>query len=226
MDELTGRERQAMESILDNEALTANLDDAAAQVLLDWGTAYARQAAQHPPGRGDADARLEEKLQATQRLMRAVNQRFDPAILTQFETDPQARTQADQRLLQQVLEQASIIWESQLAIPTDEQLIEFAQGELARSDTPQTLITTLRRFVEQHEGAPPVTQATAAEAPAHEQTAPQSTAPPTPPPEDATDAQELHRSVPREAWLRSLIGRLRTTLERLKREQNSQNPDR
>jgi hypothetical protein len=226
MDELTGRERQAMESILDNEALTANLDDAAAQVLLDWGTAYARQAAQQPPDRGDADALLEEKLQATHRLMRAVNQRFDPAILAQAETDQQARTQADQRLLQQVFEQASIIWESQLAIPTDEQLMEFAQAELAQSDTPQTLIKTLRRFVEQQEGAPPVTQATAPAAPAHEQAAPESTAPPAPTPEDATDAQERHRSLPRESWVRSLVGRFRTTLERLKREQNPHNPDR
>lgn len=220
MGELTGRERQAIETILDNEALTANLDDAAAQALLDWGIAYARQAAQHPSDLDGTDALLEERLQATHRLMRAVNQRFDPAILVQFETDPQAQTQADRRLLRQVFDQVSVILGYQLAIPTDGQLDEFTRGELAQAGTPQALITTLRRFVEQHVGAPPGTQTTAPEHLAHEPAATENPAPPAFTPADETDAQELRLPLSRESWVRSLIGRFRTTLERLKREQN------
>jgi len=41
MDELTRRAQDLAESILENESLTADLDDAAAKVLIDWGVACA-----------------------------------------------------------------------------------------------------------------------------------------------------------------------------------------
>lgn len=219
MDELTQRERQAIESILDNEALTANLDDAAAQVLLDWGTAYARQAAQHTTGLDDADAVLEEKLQATQRLMRAVNHRFDPATLAQFETDPQAQAQADHRLLRQVFEQTSIILGDQLVAPTDEQLLEFEQGELAQASTPPTMIATLRRFVEQYT-APAPPPAIVQESPAQEPAATEQMATPASAAVDEAGTQGLPPPLHGESWLTSLVGRFRIALARLKSKQN------
>jgi hypothetical protein len=41
MYEVSQRIERAAESILENERLTADLDDAAAQVLIDWGLACA-----------------------------------------------------------------------------------------------------------------------------------------------------------------------------------------
>ncbi|RIK39039.1 MAG: hypothetical protein DCC55_19305 [Chloroflexi bacterium] len=219
MGELTPRESQAMESILDNEALTSNLDDAAAQVLLDWGTAYAREIAQRTAGLDDAEALLEEKLQATHRLMRAVNQRFDPAILAEFESDPQARAQADRRLLKHLLEQAAVIEGAQLVKPADEQLIGFAQDELARAGTPQALITTLRRLVEQYLEPPPTPEAAA---PVSQKDEPAETEKPAAPSsvlaaEDEASVQAERQPVRWGPWVTRLAHRVRTALERLKK---------
>ena len=42
-DHLESRTRRAVESLLENESLTADLDDAAAKELLDWGIAHAKE---------------------------------------------------------------------------------------------------------------------------------------------------------------------------------------
>ena len=60
--------QRAVESILENEALTADLDDQAAGILLDWATSLARQAAQGVAGMDEASA--EEQFGARMRNVR------------------------------------------------------------------------------------------------------------------------------------------------------------
>jgi hypothetical protein len=60
--------QRAVESILENEALTADLDDQAGGLLLDWATSLARQAAQGVAGMDEASA--EEQFGARMRNVR------------------------------------------------------------------------------------------------------------------------------------------------------------
>ena len=69
------RAAQAAESILINEALTDELNDEAATLLLNWGVAWAERIA-HATARLDDEAAREEispKLKAIRKLMRQVN---------------------------------------------------------------------------------------------------------------------------------------------------------
>ena len=74
-DVLEQRERRAAESILENESLTADLDDKTAKELIDWGIAGAKTAAQGTAGLDDeqADEIISEHLRATRHMMRSVN---------------------------------------------------------------------------------------------------------------------------------------------------------
>lgn len=60
--------QRAVESILENEALTADLDDQAANLLLDWAMSLAKQAAQGVAGMDEASA--EEQFNARMRNVR------------------------------------------------------------------------------------------------------------------------------------------------------------
>ncbi|MBN1874276.1 MAG: hypothetical protein JXA33_08590 [Anaerolineae bacterium] len=73
---LKPRESRAAESLLENEALTAALDDTAAKVLLDWGVACAKMIAQSTAGLDDLEAEeaMAPRLRAIRRFMRLVNQ--------------------------------------------------------------------------------------------------------------------------------------------------------
>lgn len=66
------RRQRAAERVLENEALTADLDDDAAKVLLDWGLALADRAAHETATAPEADAALDERLAAVRRLLRRV----------------------------------------------------------------------------------------------------------------------------------------------------------
>jgi len=63
----------ALESVLENEALTADLDDNAAKVLLDWGMARVRLIHRLAIDMPDVEGYLSEQMRATRKLMRAVN---------------------------------------------------------------------------------------------------------------------------------------------------------
>ena len=119
MDELTQRVNRAAEGILENESLTADLDDAPAQALLDWGVACARMIAESTAGLGEVEAEkaMSPRLRATRRLMRLVSKWVA------------GRHQSG--LLIEVLEQAAIIY-----------------GKDFLSDDPLLMIASLRRLCE------------------------------------------------------------------------------
>ncbi len=100
MRELERRVQSAVESILGNESLTADLDDPAAKALLDWGIACAERIAGRTAGLNDEQAEeiIYRGLRATRRLMRLV-QRW-----------ASHQTGMDTALLDQILEQAAIIY--------------------------------------------------------------------------------------------------------------------
>jgi hypothetical protein len=135
MDDLKRRTQRAAERILENESLTADLDDDAAQVLLDWGVRCAEQIARDTVGlSGDlVEEAMYPRLRALRRLMRAVNRW---AI---------KRQPMDAETLAKMLEQAAIIYYGY--VPPDSIPQEaFRQQSLANS-TPET-ITRLRAFIE------------------------------------------------------------------------------
>ena len=69
------RARRAAESLLENESLTADLDDAAASKLLKWGTQLVKDIASETVGMDDeqADQVTYARMRATRKMMRSVN---------------------------------------------------------------------------------------------------------------------------------------------------------
>ena len=157
MDELNARIQQAAESILENEALTDNLDDEGGQALLDWGVALAKQVAQTTAGmdQAAAEAAMADKLGAVRRLLRAVNKRFDPTLIADLKTNDQATTEANTKLRDQVLEQAAIILAPHFTEPAAEPRASVVEKTLQPLDTPSALIASLRSFIDQHTAAQP-----------------------------------------------------------------------
>ena len=64
----------ALESLLENESLTADLDDEAAKVLLDWGMSHVRRIHRLAVDTPDPEGYVSEQMRATRKWMRAVNQ--------------------------------------------------------------------------------------------------------------------------------------------------------
>lgn len=139
MEGLEHRIAQAVESILENESLTADLDDAAAKELLDWGTACARRIARDTVGLGnmDADESMSPRLRAVRRLMRQIN----GWIARQTEMDAEARVSS----LAQVVEQAVIIYETGFTPPALQVRDAFLQQQLG---DPAQMIADLRKLIE------------------------------------------------------------------------------
>ena len=67
--------QRAIESIVENEALTADLDDQAASVLLDWAMSLARQTAQGVASmeEASADEQFETRMRNVRQFIRQVN---------------------------------------------------------------------------------------------------------------------------------------------------------
>jgi len=63
----------ALEGLLENESLTADLDDDAAKVLLDWGMSHVRLIHRLAVDTPDPEGYLYEQMRATRKRMRAVN---------------------------------------------------------------------------------------------------------------------------------------------------------
>lgn len=72
------RARQAAEQLLDDEGLTAEMQDAEAQTLLDWGIAFSRRLSEHTFGMDDISA--EEYLSAALPNLRRVIRRINKLI--------------------------------------------------------------------------------------------------------------------------------------------------
>ena len=142
MYEITRRIKRAAESILENERLTADLDDEAAKVLLNWGVARAEKVAGRTDGLGDSEAEaiISPRLRATRRLMRRVNR------WVANQADMAADEGAD--LLDQIIEQAAIIYGDGFVPPDDDQRAAFLTRGRELTGNPSQLIVELLDFLE------------------------------------------------------------------------------
>jgi Lon protease-like protein len=108
-ERLVRRIDRAAQSLLENETLTADVDDAAASVILDRGIAFARQIAQSTAGMDDAQAEeaMYDRMRAVRRLMRSVNR----WVATRRETS----AENSDRLWARIAAQAEILYCGSLA---------------------------------------------------------------------------------------------------------------
>ena len=145
-ERLAQRVHRVAESILDNERLTADLDDSAAKELLDWGLAAAKQIAQGTADVDDdeqAQEAMYPRLRATRRMMRAVN----IWVTTEREGDIEGSTRA----LDRIFEQASIIYGRAFTPPSTDQRDAFIHTQAKSIDHPPQMIANLRQFLERSE---------------------------------------------------------------------------
>lgn len=139
-NELAPRINRVVESILENESLTADLDDVAAKALLDWGVACAKVIAQSTASLDDIEAEdvMSPRMHATRRLMRLVNRQ----VSRQSHTDAGGGA----TLLTKVIEQATTIYGKDFTPPDNEQRNAFLKEGLI-SSSPQ-FIANLRALIE------------------------------------------------------------------------------
>ncbi len=109
MIEFQARIQRAAESILENETLTADLDDETARVLLDWGVERAQAIASETLEMDETQAEesMYQPMRALRKMLRTVNQ---------WVIDPQEGS------LEKILGQATIVYGS---IPDVEQQAIF-----------------------------------------------------------------------------------------------------
>jgi hypothetical protein len=142
-DGLENRVIQAVESILENETLTADLEDQSAKALLDWGVDWARDIALATAGLDDmmAGEAMSQRLRAVRRLMRAINK----WVGTQQGDDAEKSF----NLISRILEQAAILYDQEGAPPIDTVQLEVFRGlryEFAGNQL--EMVAAVRRAVE------------------------------------------------------------------------------
>jgi hypothetical protein len=138
---LAQRASRVVESILENEQLTAGLDDATARPLIAWGSACAKMIAHSSAGLDDAQAQqaMSPRLRATRRLMRLVSRWF---------ADRQEMDAAHSAAqLAMVIEQAAIIYDKAFVPPDKARRDAFLRQSLNLDDPPQS-IKNLRALFE------------------------------------------------------------------------------
>jgi hypothetical protein len=101
---LAMRERSLIDGILTNESLTADLDDEAAQEMIDWSIAMAREAVQQTAGLEErqAEKAVSERMYAQRKLMRSVKR----LILEKDRLDEKTRGE----LIEQVRSQTRVFY--------------------------------------------------------------------------------------------------------------------
>lgn len=134
----TPEETAAAQSILDNESLTADLDDAAANELLEWGVANARMIARNLSAvwGGGSEISMSEQMRALRGMMRSINQ-----YVAGMETSESA--------LEKIVEQASKVYGANFAPPSAEARAAFVREQTNLLHNPVQLINNLRRFIEE-----------------------------------------------------------------------------
>jgi hypothetical protein len=142
MKEFQQRVNRAAESILENERLTADLDDASAKVLIDWGVACAEKIARSTAGLNEAEAEeaMYPRLRATRRLMRRVNN----WVADRRTMDATASATA----LDEISTLAEIIYGGDYVPPSRARRDAFLRLHFEYADDPQQLITRLRDLFE------------------------------------------------------------------------------
>jgi hypothetical protein len=163
MDQITQRETRASESILENESLTAGLDDETAQALLDWGLDCAKLVARSTAGLDDeaAEEAMYPRLRATRHLMRQVRRwstKLDaaktatPPRLSIFQRlmRPKAHQEykAADELWSGVVAQAAIVYGQDYTLPGSDQRQAFLKQYAEARTRPLQVIASLRKLVE------------------------------------------------------------------------------
>jgi hypothetical protein len=136
MTSIQERIQRAAESILENEALTADLDDEAAKELLDWGIACARKIASETADLDDeaAEEAMYQPMRSLRKMLRAANK---------WAADPQAGN------LKRITKQAKKVLESD----SDEEKQTTFLDMLPEDAT--TRVQALRSFIEGQRPDPP-----------------------------------------------------------------------
>ncbi len=139
-DALTARINQAVESLLDDETLTSELDDAAADTLIEWGSAIAEAIALQTSGMDEraAETFTLPRLRNIRLLMRQVNHWIGDL---QGEIDAPDRASA----LEEILALAALI-DPNFQPPSPEQQHAFLQEPFPAD--PSEWILKLRALVE------------------------------------------------------------------------------
>ena len=132
MDEMGIRNQRAAESILGNEALTADLDDEAAKVLIQWGISRARRIVGRTGGMSEDEAEraMYKPMRALRKMLRTVNKLAISQDINQLE---------------RFLDRASAVYGGNISIPGRYERSRFLM-QLPRE--PAERIAWLRWYVE------------------------------------------------------------------------------
>lgn len=136
--DLEKRAQRAAESILEDEALTADLDDTAAQALLEWGTTLAKTVAQGTVNLDETQAEpvVAERMRATRQMLRSISRSV-------------AGPGLDADTLQRIGELAKQAFGEQAALPDSARLQAFLQQQPQAMADPAQMIAQLRDLFDQ-----------------------------------------------------------------------------
>ena len=139
MNELERRSERAAESLLENERLTADLDDAAASALLEWALACSDMIISETAGMADAQAEevIAPRMKATRRMIRSVNRLVSAG--------PAAESASKDRM-GKIAAQAGIVYGREIAPPDAE-----GWGRVLAAGDAEGMVRTLRKEVERQE---------------------------------------------------------------------------
>ena len=132
MIDIESRMQSAAESILENETLTADLDDTAAKVLLDWGVGLSQQIANQTIelDQSQAEEAMYPPMRALRKMLRGANM---------WSNDPQESN------LGRIFNQAAIAYGSGFVQPGDDKLYAFTT---TISTNPSERLIALQELVE------------------------------------------------------------------------------
>ena len=132
------RARRAAESLMENEALTENLDDTAAGALLKWGSELSKTVAQSTADLDDeqAEEAMSERMRATRQLLRSVNK--------WIAGQAQMASEEKSALLARINEQMALIYGAEFSPPDAAQLEAFMQAPAQEAADPAQIVARLR----------------------------------------------------------------------------------
>lgn len=138
MDDAAQAFQGLVESIVENESLTAELDDSSAKVLLDWGVACARMIVERAASQ--EGEQMEGIQVALHRMLRRVNQWAARAD----ELEPEE----EEAWLQTILENAAQVFGAPPPTMGDENIQALLSKEMSTLSSPEERIAALRRALE------------------------------------------------------------------------------
>jgi hypothetical protein len=140
MMDITQRTSRAVESLIENEALTAHLDDQTAKLLLQWGIDCAKNIVQDTEGMTDDEA--EEAMYGRMRALRRMLRRIDRWV-------PQRRSagvDTNAAFLSQVTRMAATVYGREAGPIQDGRKTAFLRASLA--DAPAQVVRVLRQTIQ------------------------------------------------------------------------------